>query len=100
MDSRGDAGVLQLALLYWACRCAILVLMNCKTVPIFLYGTPDGKVRKESGRGFLKNWALDVWVNVAWLCMLAACVVVEVYLLIPTMKGLDWNSTCGLDLFG
>lgn len=62
--------------------------------------TPDSKVRKAAGRGFVKNWALDMRVNFAWLCMLSSCIFVEVCLLLPTMKGLDWNMTCGLDLLG
>jgi len=93
-------GVLQWALLYWGCRLVVFVLMNVKQVPIFIYGTPDRKVRSESGRGWLDAWTLDFHVAVAWFCMLGTCVLLEVYMLLPAMKGLDWTTTCGMDLFG
>jgi len=93
-------GTLHVALTYWVCRVVVFVLMHNKQVPIFLHGTPDSKSRKAAGHGFLKNWALDARVNFAWLCMLTCCVFAEVVLLLPTMKGLDWNMTCGMDLLG
>jgi len=91
---------LQFALYYWACRAFLFIAMNTKKVPIFLYGTPESKDRNLAGRGRLDRWKQAFRVHVAWILMLVACIVVEVVLLLPTMRGLDWTTTCGFDLLG
>jgi len=92
--------VLQFSLFYWAGRVLIFVLMNGKKVPIFIYGTPNQKARADSGRSCLALMALDLQVNLAWVLILTVCIIVEVYLLLPSMRGLDWGTTCGLDILG
>lgn len=91
---------LQYALIYWVCRLTIFTLMNVKHYPIFIIGTPNQKSRTDSGRGCFASWLLDLRVNLAWCVMLSVCIFVEVYLLLPSMRGLDWTTTCGMDLLG
>lgn len=102
MDPRVDRllDVLHIALVYWLCRVVIFCVMNKKKAPIFLYGTPDSKVRRDAGRGWLANWRRDMCVNLAWLAMLGVCIGIEVTWLLPTMRGLDWSTMCGMDLLG
>jgi len=87
-------------LIYWASRLVIFVLMNKKSVPIFIHGTPWKETRRDAGRGLFANCSMDLKVNLMWVAMLASCVVFEVFFLLPSMRGLDWNTTCGLDALG
>jgi len=88
------------ALGYWACRAVLFVLLNTKRVPIFLYGTPESSDRAGAGRGRWARLQQAARVHLAWLCMLAACVLTEVFLLLPAVRGLDLTTMCGLDTFG
>jgi len=102
VDPRSDElwTKLQYSLMYWACRVILFVVMNSKKVPIFIYGTPDSKLRRNSGRGWWEELCSELRVNLAWFCMLGLCIFLEVVLLLPTMKGLDLDTTCGLSSLG
>mmetsp|Transcript_170644 Transcript_170644/g.542079 ORF Transcript_170644/g.542079 Transcript_170644/m.542079 type:complete len:2208 (-) Transcript_170644:27-6650(-) len=91
---------LRVVLMYWAARVFLFVFLNTKSAPMFIHGTPDKQARKNSGRGSCSNFALDIRVFLAWFAMLGTCCFVEVVLLLPTMKGLDWSTTCGLNILG
>eukprot|EP00445_Apocalathium_hangoei_P014980 CAMPEP_0203882886 /NCGR_PEP_ID=MMETSP0359-20131031/27033_1 /ASSEMBLY_ACC=CAM_ASM_000338 /TAXON_ID=268821 /ORGANISM="Scrippsiella Hangoei, Strain SHTV-5" /LENGTH=2228 /DNA_ID=CAMNT_0050802995 /DNA_START=128 /DNA_END=6814 /DNA_ORIENTATION=+ len=101
-DARTDHlfTTLRAALIYWAARFFLFVFLNTKNGPMFLKGTPDSMTRQNSGRSWCSQLALDMNVTLAWFAMLGTCIFVEVVLLLPTMKGLDWSTTCGLNVLG
>lgn len=86
---------LQPSLFYWLLRLLVFLLMQRKSVPIFIHGTPWLKARKSSGRGTWDKALSDASVNFLWALMLLSCIYFEVTLLLPSMKGLDFNLTCG-----
>eukprot|EP00931_Biecheleriopsis_adriatica_P075897 TRINITY_DN4966_c0_g1_i1.p1 TRINITY_DN4966_c0_g1~~TRINITY_DN4966_c0_g1_i1.p1 ORF type:complete len:2275 (-),score=375.89 TRINITY_DN4966_c0_g1_i1:31-6855(-) len=94
------AETLQWAVVYWIGRVIIFFVMNRRSFPMFIHGTPGLKTRREGGRGFWDKAKSDFAVNLAWVLMLLCCMAIEVYIILPAMRGLDLSTACGLDMRG
>lgn len=87
--------------LYWGIRVVLFCFMQLRKGPIFIYGTPWKNARRDGGRGCRENCLkTDLVVFLLWALMLTSSIVLEIFIILPAMKGLDLNSTCGLDFLG
>ncbi|CAE8642528.1 unnamed protein product, partial [Polarella glacialis] len=88
------------ACIYWMSRFVVFCLMHRRAKPIFIHGTPWQTVRKAAGRGCWDKARADATVNAAWILMLLTSIAIEVIIILPSMKGLDWITACGFDVLG
>ncbi|CAJ1407050.1 unnamed protein product [Effrenium voratum] len=88
------------ALIYWLARVLLFWLMHRRSFPMFIHGTPWHTARREGGRGRCDKAKKDCRVRMLWILMLMCSMAIEVFIILPSMKGLDLNTACGLDTFG
>ncbi|CAE7214818.1 CALS7 [Symbiodinium natans] len=87
--------------IYWGIRVILFFFMHLRNGAIFIYGTPWRNARKDGGRGCWENFLkTDLVVLLLWVLMLTSSIVLEIFIILPAMKGLDLNSTCGLGFLG
>jgi len=82
------------ALGYWAVRILLFFITNRRRFPIFILGTSSNS-RFVQGR--IQN---DIFVSGMWILMLGSCILMEVFFIFPSVRGLDMNSLCGMTRLG
>lgn len=88
------------AIIYWLARVILFWLSHRRSFPMFIHGTPWNNVRREGGRGSCDQWKANCRVRIIWILMLTCSIAIEVAIILPSMKGLDLNTACGLDVLG